>query len=331
MWTKETRLVWLASAGVLLASVAARAQSAEAESLFEDGMKLIAQGKLAEACAAFEASNRVEARAGTLIQVGKCRESNHQLASAWSAYKDALTRVKDPKKRVFATEKIAELEPKLSYLTLRVATRIEGLQVTRNGQPIDPGEWDRAVATDGGHYAIAAHAAHHRDWQLEVDVPESAGTIVVDIPKLDDEALAIAPASQPVAVVAAPAVRETSAPPSAWTGKRKAAAVAAGVALIGATGGAVLGVLSNHAQDDANRLCPQKLCANSGDATTATTDIHTAQSRALQANIAFGVAAAAVIGAGVLWLSGAPEHAHGVAIAPAVAPGTASLTITGWF
>jgi hypothetical protein len=73
------------------------------------------------------------------------------------------------------------------------------------------------------------------------------------------------------------------------------------------------------------------MCANSGDVTTATNDIHTAQSRALQADIAFGVAAAAAIGAGVLWLTGAPERVQGVAIAPTVAPGMASLTITGRF
>jgi len=47
----------------------------------------MAEGKLAQACQAFEASNRVEPTAGTLILLGECREQNQQLASAWSAYK----------------------------------------------------------------------------------------------------------------------------------------------------------------------------------------------------------------------------------------------------
>src|ERR1043165_7838821 len=46
----------------------AYAQSAEAEKLFNDGNRLMATEKLAEACAAFEASNRAEPRAGTLIR-----------------------------------------------------------------------------------------------------------------------------------------------------------------------------------------------------------------------------------------------------------------------
>src|SRR4051812_4793625 len=88
-------------------------QSAEAESLFNDGNQLMAEGKLAPACDAFEASNRVEPRAGTLIRLGECREKNQQFASAWSAYKDALTRAKDKNKIKFAKEKVAAIEPRL--------------------------------------------------------------------------------------------------------------------------------------------------------------------------------------------------------------------------
>jgi cytochrome c-type biogenesis protein CcmH/NrfG len=66
----------------LLTASSLRAQSAEAEALFTEGDTLMKQGKVAEACEAFEASNRIEPRAGTLIRLGECREQNHQLASA---------------------------------------------------------------------------------------------------------------------------------------------------------------------------------------------------------------------------------------------------------
>src|SRR5215831_17174545 len=87
---------------VLTANGVTRAQSANAEALFNEGNKLMAEGKIVEACDAFEASNRAEPRAGTLIHLGACRERNHQLASAWSAYKDAVTRAKDPTKHRLA-------------------------------------------------------------------------------------------------------------------------------------------------------------------------------------------------------------------------------------
>src|SRR5258708_24898372 len=136
---RPIRSIAAISAFVVAAAGAARAQNVEAETLFADGNKLTKQGKLAEACDAFEASNRIEARAGTLIRLGECREANHQLASAWSAYKDALTRVKDTHKKAIATAKVAELEPKLSYLTISVPdeARVEGLALTRNGQLAD--------------------------------------------------------------------------------------------------------------------------------------------------------------------------------------------------
>src|SRR6059058_5723916 len=77
--------------GVLGASRAAHAQNAEAEALFDDGNRLMSSGKLAQACDAFEASNRTEPRAGTLIQLGECREQNQQMASAWSARSEEHT------------------------------------------------------------------------------------------------------------------------------------------------------------------------------------------------------------------------------------------------
>src|SRR5450432_3067817 len=137
---------------VLIAARTVHAQSAEAESLFVEGDKLMKAGKLAQACESFDASNRIEARAGTLIRLGECREQNHQLASAWSAYKDALTRVKDPNKRAIATAKVAELEPKLSYLTITVpiANRVDQLTVTRNDKPFDAALWNRTLPIDGG-------------------------------------------------------------------------------------------------------------------------------------------------------------------------------------
>src|SRR4051812_11784859 len=71
----------------LAGSPRAYAQSAEAEAMFDEGKRLMTERKLAQACEAFEASNRIEPRAGTLILLGDCCEQNQQLASAWSAYK----------------------------------------------------------------------------------------------------------------------------------------------------------------------------------------------------------------------------------------------------
>jgi hypothetical protein len=301
---------------------AADAQNAEAEALFIDGGRLMDQGKIAEACEAFEASNRIEARAGTLLRLGECREKNHQLASAWSAYKDALARAKDPKKEAFAVERIAELEHQLSTLTIQVpaAAQVEGLQLTRDGHPIDRALWNLAMPMDGGTYQLSAHAPGRREWTATVVVPETSGKIAVSVPELEVTA---EPAKSPPA----PEVRVT-AERATWTGRRQAA-IATGIGAIGAgIAGGVLGALARSDQHDAEALCtPNVPCADGSHAQALIDRAHT---RALETNIAFGVAGAAAIATVALWLTGAPQ-AGDVAIVPTITPDGAAVAIGARF
>jgi hypothetical protein len=178
----------------------ASAQSADAQALFNDGNQLMAEGKLAQACEAFEASNRVEPRTGTFLLLGKCREQNQQLASALSAYNDALTRAKNPDYRALAKERATALESRLSSLTVSVSdeSRVGELTLTRNGKPFDSLLWNRALPVDGGDYIIAGHAPGHEDWQTTAHVPVEGAKISVEVPKLRELNKLISPPS-PVA------------------------------------------------------------------------------------------------------------------------------------
>ncbi|HEX3480071.1 MAG TPA: hypothetical protein VHT91_33865 [Kofleriaceae bacterium] len=162
------------------------AQSATAESLFADGNKLMDRGEFVEACAAFEASNRVEPRAGTLLRLGDCREKNQQLASAWSAYKDARSLATDPRKRQYATVKITALGKQLSYLTVIVSGQIQilDLALTRNGVSFEPALWNRALPVDGGDYVITVRAPGYDTWETTVHVPMADAKLSVDMQML---------------------------------------------------------------------------------------------------------------------------------------------------
>lgn len=296
----------------LAAGSQAHAQSADAERLFNDGNQLMAQGQLAAACAAFEASNRIESRAGTLIRLGECREQNHQLASAWSAYEDALTRVKDPEKRAYATARAEALAPRISHLIVSVAadSRIQGLTITRGGKPLDPALWNHELSVDGGDSVIAAHAAGHDEWHTTAHVAVEGARITIDVPRLKESS---APASPPAAGAPAPgaepAAIEAQLPTSVLPARRKLAIGVAGASVAALITGAVLGVSAKSNQDDAFRLCPESAtCANASRANQANALLATSHSRALEANIGFGIAAAAAIGAGVLWLTGMPDR-----------------------
>lgn len=287
----------------------ARAQNAAAEALFTDGERLLKEGKIAEACDAFQASNRIETRAGTLINLGLCREQNKQLASAWSAFKDALSRVKDPKKRDIAQARVTAIEPRMSYLTISVAdeSRIEGLVVTRNGQVVDSALWNRAVPIDGGTYSIGGRAPGHEEWSTSVVVPPELGKVSVEVPRFKEITKLVQEPTKPVDVAPAPVVVTTS--PGMFTTKRKIAVGIAGVGAAVLVTGVILGTQATGFEEDAYALCPvpSMPCANADQANDL---IERGQSRALTANIAYGIGAAAVVGGVVLWFLGAPAESE---------------------
>lgn len=357
---------------ILIAGSRAYAQSADAEALFNDGNKLIAEGKLAQACDAFEASNRVEPRAGTLIRLGECREQNQQLASAWSAYKDALTRVKDPRKREVATAKAAALESRLSYLTVAISdgSRIEGLTLTRSGKSFDPMLWNRALPVDGGDYIIAGRAPGYEEWQTTAHVPVEGAKVSVEVPKFKELSKPTSPPTLPSSPPPPPPQSTsppTTPPPSSpattmppptsppppppalpslaehpahefaqsrdtFTTTREVAIGAAGASVIGVVAGVVLGVYAKGKQNDAFKMCPVPAtpCTQADQANAL---IKSSHNQALEANVAFGIGAAAAIGAGVLWFIGAPdeENLSRISVIPSVVPGETGVVVMGRF
>jgi serine/threonine-protein kinase len=314
----------------------ARAQNADAEALFNDAVKLEAAGKTDEACDAFEGSNRLEPRAGTLLRLGQCREKQGRLVSAWSAYKDSLTRVKDPKKKQAAVDRIAALEPKLSYLTVSVPddVRVDGLVVLRNGKPLDPVLWNRAVPVDGGAYTIEGSAPGHEGWRTTVEVAVSGDKLSVEVPRFKAiEKLVDPPPGGGGGDEIAPPPDDDGPSdddrpaPSSFTGKRKLALGLAGAGVVAIGAGVALGLSAKGLEDDAFALCPDgegTPCANAAEA-NALSD--RGDSRAMLANVAFGVGGVAIVGAAVLWFTGKPAARDGVAVTPRIGPRSAGVTV----
>ncbi|MDX2091332.1 MAG: hypothetical protein SFX73_25965 [Kofleriaceae bacterium] len=310
----------------------ARAQNAAAEALFTDGERLIKEGKIAEACDAFEGSNRLEPRAGTLVNLGLCREQNGQLAAAWSAFKDAASRAKDPKKKQIATEKVKAIEPKLSYLTISVAdeSRIEGLVVTRNGEPVDAALWNRAIPVDGGKYIVGGRAPGHEEWATTIEVPSEHGKVSVEVPRFKELAKLVTPGPTD------PKANTSNAPdddlllvrPSTFTGKRKIAVGVAAVGVVAIAGGVLFGTQAKGFEDDAFALCPDP-STPCPDGDKANDLMDKGQSRAMFANVSYGVGAAALIGAGVLWFLGAPTTTESrISVVPRAGATTAGIDMT---
>ena len=317
----------------------AHAQNAEAEALFNDGEKRMAEHKLAEACDAFDASNRVESRAGTLIRLGECREQANQLASAWSAYKDALKRVQDPKKRAVAEARAAALEPRLSYLTISVSdeSRIDGLAIARNGKVFDPILWNRALPVDGGEYIISGRAPGHEEWQTTAKVPVDNGKVSVEVPKFKELGKLVTAETKPAdKKPSEPAVDDVGAErgrsPGMFTTKSKIAVGLAAVGVAGVVLGIVFGQSANSKHDQAFMLCPDPAvsCTQADKANALIADGRTS---ATEANVSFVVAGAAIIGATVLWFTGKPESPtpRHASVMPAFTPSSSGIAVVGTF
>jgi hypothetical protein len=344
----------------VLAGAAGAQIRPEAETLFRDGKELMKQGRIAEACAAFEASEATEHSIATVMSLADCRDRNHQYATAWALFlqADSQTRT-DPSKaalNVTSKARAAALEPRLSYLTVSVSdeSRIEGLTLTRNGKLFEPMLWNRALPVDGGDYVIAGHAPGHEAWQTTVYVPRENAKVSVEVPKFKEIGKLISPLPSPVQrtplakqappMTAQPPVPSTeqadietqdeeAAPaPKVFTMRRKVALGVAGGGVISAVAGVVLGLSANAKQDDAHKLCPS-MATPCAQADRANALLSTGRSRAVEANVAFGIGAAAAIGAGLLWSTGGSEaeHARRVSVIPHVAQGESGIAILGRF
>src|SRR5262249_59482100 len=76
-----------AGGGSALAQPSADTRAAAA-ALFEDGRRLMGEGKYTEACPKLEESQRMDPGAGTLYQVSVCYEAIGRTASAWVGFRD---------------------------------------------------------------------------------------------------------------------------------------------------------------------------------------------------------------------------------------------------
>lgn len=326
---------WLVGAAVMVAlvvpGIAWAGNSAEAEQLFREGRALMKEGKYAEACTAFEASQRADPSNGTLANLADCREKNLQLATAWGAFLDLERATRGDEKQAqlhqTAKDRAARLEPRLSYLTVSVPeeSKVDGLVLTRNGDELDVGMWNRKIPVDGGEYKVAGRAPGHEEWSTTVTVPKEGGNVSVDVPKFKAvKVLMKKPGDEKPG--------EMVEGGSALTGQRKAAIGVGAVGVLAIGSAIVFGVQSNGLHDDAAAKCPQGDCPSQAAADDATALEDRARSKALFADISIGVAAAAAITAGVLWFTGAPAAAGGeTALAPVVGPSMTGVAFVGRF
>ena len=169
----------------------AQSASVQAQSLFDEGRKLLAAGKLAQACAAFDSSQKLDPAVTTLLNLADCREQNQQLATAWGAFVEARRMAKasnNTKLSRVATTHAQKLEPRLSKLAIMVPTdsQLPGLEVVRDTEPVPPAAWNHTLPIDGGTYTITARAPGREPWSITKIIKTESDTVTVSVPVLGE-------------------------------------------------------------------------------------------------------------------------------------------------
>ena len=334
--------LWAAGAalGLWIGERPARAQNAgdkaAAEALFDEAKKLYAEKKFAEACARFDASEKLDPGVGTLLYLADCYEHVGRTASAWATFREAgsLAKVASQAERErIAHERAALLEPKLYRLTVTVAATPPGLKVMRGDEEVRRETFGTGLPVDPGTYAITATAKGKKPWTIQVQVPPGAGAQTVTVPALEDDPAALAAAEAAKAAPLAPIAAAPSPPPPApevpGQKQRISAIVVGSLGLVAlGVGGALAGVAASD-NSSAKKDCPSAPCSNKAGVDLAST-AGTFADGATGLFVAGGVVAAA----GVVMFATAPRAKGGKPsawIAPMIAPGSGGLVLGGGF
>jgi hypothetical protein len=329
-------------AAVLLAAPlsahAQRSDKAAAESLFQEGKALVAQGRTAEACSKFAESQRLDSSVGTLLNLARCQEQLGRTASAWATYKEASTlahAVGQTERESAAKDFASKLEPRLSRLRIEATSAPAGLAITRDGITVGEGSLGSAIAVDPGEHTVEATAPGYKAWSTKIVVGADADTKSVAVPALEPEPSAV-PAGQGASAATGGAQGAVTGPDASASGAgggkngmRTAAFVVGGAGVVALGVGAVLGGFAMRDAGELETACRKNACSRDN-----MDRVESATTKATVSTIGIGVGAAAV-GAGValLILSRSPskESAQKAQIVPSFGPNGGGASIVGTF
>jgi hypothetical protein len=323
-----------------LAAAQSAQDKATASSLFEEGKRLLGDGKVDAACPKFEAAQRIAPTLGRKLNLADCYQRAGRTASAWGEFREAAAwAARDADDREsFARGRAADLEKSLSRLKVRLSpgAALAGLEVKRDGAALDKALLDTGVPIDPGAHVVEATAPGHSAWSSKVDVGAGA-SVTVEIPVLGvptqyKEPVVARPGPAPVLV---PAPTPEPEPEDPGHG-RKLLAYGVGAAGLVAVGvGVAFGLSAMSKNSDAkNGHCNDKYqCDQMG-----VDLVHDAQSAAQNATITIGIGAAAVAAGVVLYLtapgaepSEPPTSKTSWRLTPAAGPRAISVGVQGAF
>ena len=288
---------------------------AQAQTLFDEGKRLMDAEDYPAACPKLAESQRLDPGNGTLARLATCHEKQGLTATAWSEFAELATsaqRAGQADRERFARQHIVVLEPRLSRLTIVVAADVAttvGLVVRRDAIAVGDAAWGVGIPVDPGDHAIEVTAPGKQPWTTHVTLGPAADRKQVSV-----AALAPIEATPPpvAAVDTAPASVAAGARPGSRGSQKTWGLVVGGAGIVGLGVGAYFGVRALSGSSQAKDQCPDAACPTP----SAIQQNNDAKTDARVSDVAFGVGIGAVVAGSLLYFL-APSSAS-LRVAPAV-------------
>jgi hypothetical protein len=264
----------------LLTSFSARdavAQSAAAEALFEEGRRLMDEGKLDQACPKLAESFKLDPALGALLNLALCHEQQGRTATAWSEFKDAIGLARQAQRadrEAFAQQHIDALAPQLMRLQISLApdAAVDGLEIERGGVLVGEATFGVALPVDPGPHQVSARAPGYKPWTTTIEVSGAGQVTPLVVPALERDSSAspaVAPTTTPTTTVQPSPPPPALPPPDESNAQAIAGWVTVGVGGVGLVLGGIFGGLAISKAGTVADNCqgPDGSCANPDDLT----------------------------------------------------------------
>ncbi|HMY17795.1 MAG TPA: PEGA domain-containing protein [Polyangium sp.] len=174
------------------APLSAQAQTAEnaamAEALFQEAQKLIASGKISEACPKFVESDRLDPGLGTKLSIADCHEREGKLAKAWAEFTEVVSLAQAAKRKdreTLAKQRANALAPRVPKLVITLkGADPNSTEILRDGQVLGNAALGVPLPIDPGSHTLLARSSGYNDFTKTVDIQEGK-TVEVEIPALE--------------------------------------------------------------------------------------------------------------------------------------------------
>lgn len=251
-----------------------------AQTLFDQGLVDMENGRFEKACPAIEASQRLDPRPGTLFALAECESQRGRIATAVRYYAEylALYRTFSAKKQAeqkgrakISEAQVRSLDPLVPRLTLKLPAGTQSdVVVKRDGNVVAELSIGTAIRVDPGEHVVATQVPGGAKIEQRITLaPREARTLELTVQREPLAVPSALPSTSPSAQTSAPPNPPPSALPRANPAPRSLpppdvrpwrigtwAAGAAGI--VGLAVGAVAGVLALEQRTVLDRSCAPK-------------------------------------------------------------------------